>query len=66
VGGGGAIVTFVLLQHALVQCGEHLGGGVLCWIKYTYLYGLPLAERSCESVMHLLLMYSAYEFRGGG
>ena len=29
------------------------GDGVLCWNKYTYLYGLPLAERRCESVMNL-------------
>jgi len=34
--------------------------GVLCWNKHTYLYGLPLAERKCESVMDLI--YSAYGF----
>ena len=36
---------------------------MLCWNKYTYLYGLPLTER-CESVIDL--MYSAYGFEGGG
>ena len=38
--------------------------GVLCWNEYTYLYGLSLAERRCESVMDL--MYSAYGLGGGG
>jgi len=38
--------------------------GVLCRNKHTYLYGLPLVERMCESVMDL--MYSAYGLGGGG
>ena len=65
-GGGDAIVPFVLLQHVSVICGELLGIEVLCWNTYTYLYGLPLAERRCASVMDLLSMYSANGFEGGG
>jgi hypothetical protein len=49
------IVMIVLLYHDLGhlldqyrRLSNKYGMGVWCWNKYTYLYGLPLAERRCD------------------
>ena len=42
------------------------GGGVWCWNKYTYLYGLPREGEDMVVSRILLSMYSAHGFESGG